>query len=276
MDAKPLKRPTLLILGRDLTVSRNIRKLFHNHFNALLCTSSTEALAIAQVRRVHVFICIQQTATDEKDGVDVLRRVGEVSPHTSQILMAALSDFDKILDAVNRGDAFRVINKPWKVAKLKAAVYDLAKQSLQQNHQAQQSQSEDESEGSGQQKILVLDSDGDTCKITRSAVADNAQIYDARTLRRAIHIFNREPISILVTELQIGGTDITKALAQIKESKPGLLILAVTANKDVASLLNLMNQGMIFRYLPKPVSSRLMQKTLATAMRRLGLVLEEA
>ena len=58
------------------------------------------------------------------DGIDFLIKVKEASPNTVRIMLTGHGDFDKAMDAVNRGHIFRFLQKPCPMDILKAALED--------------------------------------------------------------------------------------------------------------------------------------------------------
>lgn len=57
-------------------------------------------------------------------GIDLLSRIKEVSPHTVKIMMTASADLATTLAAINSGEVFRFVLKPWKKAEMLRAVKD--------------------------------------------------------------------------------------------------------------------------------------------------------
>jgi response regulator RpfG family c-di-GMP phosphodiesterase len=58
------------------------------------------------------------------NGLELLARVKEVSPHTVKIMMTGNADLPTTLSAINNGEVFRFVVKPWKDAEMVKAVKD--------------------------------------------------------------------------------------------------------------------------------------------------------
>lgn len=56
------------------------------------------------------------------NGVELLSRLREKNPNAVRLMLTAASDFKVALEAVNRGEVFRLLAKPWRLDDLKAAV----------------------------------------------------------------------------------------------------------------------------------------------------------
>lgn len=74
-------------------------------------TSAAAALGTLLTEPVDVVICDYRMP--EMDGVELLRRVRELQPHTGRILLSGTTDLSFLLQAVNQAAVGRVLRKPW-------------------------------------------------------------------------------------------------------------------------------------------------------------------
>lgn len=74
-------------------------------------TSAAAALGTLLTEPVDVVICDYRMP--EMDGVELLRRVRELQPHTGRILLSGNTDLSFLLNAVNQAAVARVLRKPW-------------------------------------------------------------------------------------------------------------------------------------------------------------------
>ncbi len=56
------------------------------------------------------------------NGVELLRQVRQTNPHAVRVMFTALSDMSVAQRAVNDGEVFRLLSKPWQLAELKSAI----------------------------------------------------------------------------------------------------------------------------------------------------------
>lgn len=56
------------------------------------------------------------------NGVELLTRLRDANPEAVRLLLTAASDFKVAMDAVNRGQVFRLLAKPWRLEDFRAAV----------------------------------------------------------------------------------------------------------------------------------------------------------
>lgn len=83
-------------------------------------TSAAAALGTLLTEPVDVVICDYRMP--EMDGVELLRRVRELQPHTGRILLSGSTDLSFLLQAVNQAAVARVLRKPWADEELLEAV----------------------------------------------------------------------------------------------------------------------------------------------------------
>lgn len=74
-------------------------------------TSAAAALGTLLTEPVDVVICDYRMP--EMNGVELLRRVRELQPHTGRILLSGSTDLSFLLHAVNQAAVARVLCKPW-------------------------------------------------------------------------------------------------------------------------------------------------------------------
>ncbi|MDO9092024.1 MAG: response regulator [Rubrivivax sp.] len=83
-------------------------------------TSAAAALGTLLTEPVDAVICDYRMP--EMDGVELLRRVRELQPHTGRILLSGATDLSFLLHAVNQAAVARVLRKPWVDEELLEAV----------------------------------------------------------------------------------------------------------------------------------------------------------
>ena len=56
------------------------------------------------------------------NGVELMHALRDSNPMAVRLLMTAANDFKVAIDAVNRGEVYRLLSKPWQLHELKACV----------------------------------------------------------------------------------------------------------------------------------------------------------
>ncbi|MBA3582597.1 MAG: response regulator [Gammaproteobacteria bacterium] len=260
--------PTLLLLDDEERILRSLRMLFRNEYQILTATSGQEALALLEKHNVQVLLSDQRMPN--MTGVEVLRKARDISPTTMRILLTGYSDFEAVMNSVNEGEVFRFLRKPWSIDTLKSAVAEAATaaQETAQLLRSTPQTTEPIISSDGKVNILILDEDKETLHAINDMALQHINIFCARTLREAFEIIAKHDIAILISELVINQQDISGTIKALRKHKPSLLAIVVTSFSDVTSLIDLINQGQVYRYLPKPVSSGLLQRAISTSLIR--------
>ena len=90
--------------------------------NILTASSALEALKLVEEQSVAVVV--SDNEMPGMRGIELLSRIKEISPHTVKIMMTGSADLAVTLAAINRGEVFRFVLKPWKKAEMLRAVKD--------------------------------------------------------------------------------------------------------------------------------------------------------
>jgi response regulator RpfG family c-di-GMP phosphodiesterase len=113
--------PTILIVDADPVVLNALKEtLEREKHHVVACSSPLKALALLEDRSFAVIISDQRMP--EMQGLDFLIESRRLHPHTSRILVTAVLSLPTIVDAVNRGEIFRFVAKPWLREELLATV----------------------------------------------------------------------------------------------------------------------------------------------------------
>lgn len=79
----------------------------------------------ADLLRSHaVSVLVSDNHMPGGSGVDLLARARVIQPDTARILLTGYADLETALDAINRGEVFRFVLKPWNEAEILSVVQD--------------------------------------------------------------------------------------------------------------------------------------------------------
>jgi response regulator RpfG family c-di-GMP phosphodiesterase len=112
---------TILIVDDEPVVLAALQQtLERERFHVVACSSPTKALAILNERDFAVIISDQKMP--EMLGLDFLIESRRIRPYASRILITAVLSLPTIVDAINKGEIFRFVAKPWLREELIATV----------------------------------------------------------------------------------------------------------------------------------------------------------
>ncbi len=112
---------SILIVDDEPVVLGALKEtLEREKYQVVACTSPLKALAILEERDFAVIISDQRMP--EMLGLDFLVESRRLRPHASRILITAVLSLPTIVDAINKGEIFRFVAKPWLREELLATV----------------------------------------------------------------------------------------------------------------------------------------------------------
>jgi two-component system, NtrC family, response regulator AtoC len=106
-----VKRYPILVVDDEQDNLDAFRFNFRKTFDILTATSGPEALSILAEKDVAVIVTDQRMP--KMTGVELLREVRTKTPETVGIILTAFTDVDVLVEAINLGQVYRYITKPW-------------------------------------------------------------------------------------------------------------------------------------------------------------------
>jgi len=123
MPIKGRVQETVLFVDDERSYLAYTSGIFENRgLNILTANSALEALELVQHQSVAVVV--SDNEMPGMRGVELLTRIKEISPHTVKIMMTGSADLATTLAAINSGEVFRFVLKPWKKPEMLRAVKD--------------------------------------------------------------------------------------------------------------------------------------------------------
>ncbi len=109
-----MEKRTVLFVDDDEKILKSLKRtLADEPYKTLFAESGKEALKILQKKQVHVIVTDMRMP--EMDGLELLKILKNKHPHVIRLVLSAYSDKDTLLAAINHGEIFRYITKPWKL-----------------------------------------------------------------------------------------------------------------------------------------------------------------
>ncbi|MCP4701757.1 MAG: response regulator [Gammaproteobacteria bacterium] len=264
------EKTTVLLVDDEQRILRSLKMLFRSEYKVLTAPSGSEALDIIKHNTVHVIVSDQRMPV--MAGAELLRQVKEASPNTMRLLLTGYSDLKAVTDSVNEGEIFRYINKPWDNENIKATVAKAAEIALSQVNVPPEPPPETQQVPSAKkisEKIgfLVIDEDKLSYETVKRVVGEKYSVKWGASLDEAFEILANENIVIVISEVKIKGEDITNPLKNLKRLYPEIITLVLTSFQDTKALIELINQGQIYRFLPKPILTKLLAQSIQASLR---------
>jgi response regulator RpfG family c-di-GMP phosphodiesterase len=110
----------VLYVDDELNNINSFKATFRRDFNVFIASSGKEGLEILQKNSIPVIITDQRMP--EMTGVEFLVEVLKFYPETIRVLLTGYSDLNAVVDAVNKGQIFYYVNKPWDEQQLRIII----------------------------------------------------------------------------------------------------------------------------------------------------------
>lgn len=127
---------TVLFVDDEEKILKSLeRGMLDEPCRSLFATSGKEALEILEKEDVHVLVTDMRMP--EMSGLDLLRIVKEKYPHVVRLVLSGYTQVGTLLTAINQGEIYRFLTKPWKLEEeFKSVIQDAL-----EHYDAQQGQS---------------------------------------------------------------------------------------------------------------------------------------
>ena len=84
---------------------------YRRYYNIFTALSAEEGLKILETEDIHVLITDQRMP--KTTGVEFLESILDIHPHPTRMILTGYSDIDAVVDAINKGQVYRFVSKPW-------------------------------------------------------------------------------------------------------------------------------------------------------------------
>jgi DNA-binding NtrC family response regulator len=119
------KHPILLV-DDEPEILFSLRGLLRREFDLHTAQSGAEALEILRRQPIHVIMTDQRMP--EMTGVELLRRARGECPEAIRLVFTGYADIKSVVDAINQGQIYRYLTKPWDPDELCAVLHEACAQ----------------------------------------------------------------------------------------------------------------------------------------------------
>ena len=117
-------RPKVLVIDDEQSSLNAIFRTLRRDFDVLMSLSGHAALEILKSQQIEVILADQRMP--EMTGVEFFNKAKALQPETIRILITGYTDIEAIVQAINEGQIFYYINKPWEPDDLRIVVRQAA------------------------------------------------------------------------------------------------------------------------------------------------------
>ncbi|HHB91836.1 MAG TPA: response regulator [Thioploca sp.] len=251
----------LLFVDDEKQILIPLKAMFKREYTVFTAISGSNALEIITNNSIQIIVSDQRMP--EMQGIELLSKVKKISPKTVRILLTGYADLSAVVASVNTGEIFRFIEKPWNNERLKNTIEAAANIYSKQDGVKIFDDLVPQKLG-----ILLVDDNFDTCAIIHRLFGDKHSVFCANNMLEALSILGQQNIAVLITETNVKGEEMTTLIHVLKETYPLTVVVILTTQADAHLVVRLINEGQIFRYLPKPVENHVLEFSINAALKR--------
>lgn len=116
------------------------------------------------------------------------------------------------------------------------------------------------------EKVLVIDDSPVMYNKIKSLFVSKYDVSFADDLESATEQLAQNDIAVAVCDTKLNGVDIAPIIKTLKQTSPELVSIVITSFQDTGMLIDLINEGQIYRCLPKPISTNMLDKSVRHAI----------
>ncbi|MEW6427861.1 MAG: response regulator [Thermodesulfobacteriota bacterium] len=114
--------PTILFVDDEVNILRTLQRLFMDDAYDIVTAASGDA-ALALLRDgLRPAVVVSDQRMPGMDGAELLAEVRRLQPDCTRIILTGYADINAAVDAINLGEVYRYILKPWENEELKLAI----------------------------------------------------------------------------------------------------------------------------------------------------------
>lgn len=263
---KPSSLPKVLCVDDEPAMLRALRLQLGREFEVAVATDAVQALALLRGDRFDVILSDQRMPG--LCGTEFLQRAKVLAPHAVRLLMTGYADFNAVVSALNEGDVFRFVSKPWDPLKLLASVQEAARLArMSRMGWADFQDTRPRSLGDALPELLLVQADAGLaaqCEAASEGLASPIVAHDAAD---ALTLLAQRRVALVLLHAP-GPADGALALARaLRRRRPRPAVVVCSAARDTAGLQRLINNGLVHRFLPLPTTPDRLRRLLETALR---------
>ena len=110
----------LLVIDDEVEITKTLFRQFRRKYNVFVANSAESALPIMEEKNIQVVLSDQRMPG--MTGVDFFSKIKDRYPDALRLLITGYSDIEAVVGAINEGQVFRYVTKPWNPKELNSVI----------------------------------------------------------------------------------------------------------------------------------------------------------
>jgi len=203
------QQPTILVVDDNKDLLETFAMILKRR-GFTVETADNGAIAVDKFKEQDFDVTLMDIVMPEMNGVEALRKIREMQPEATVILMTAYSEDELINMAIDEG-VQRIVHKPIRIDQLVSLMKEAA----------------------ATQPILIVDDDADICQtLMRALEMEGHQVLTAGSGEEAIQIAQEKTCRIALIDVKLPQIDGLQTLLRLKEINPRLRTIMMTGFRN--------------------------------------------
>jgi two-component system response regulator HydG len=223
-------KPTILVVDDNQDLLETFAMILKRR--GYRVQTATDGLsAVNKFKEQDFDVTLMDIVMPEMNGVDAFKKIKEIQPEATIILMTAYSDEELIQNAKNEG-VCKIIHKPIHVDQLIELINETA----------------------GSQPILIVDDDADICEtLTQILESQGFEVASASSGEEAVTMTKDTSFQIAFIDVKLPKIDGLETLLRLKEINPDIIVIMMTGfRNEVKEALDKAQEASAITCLYKP------------------------
>lgn len=104
-------RASILVVDDEVRALESIHRILDEHFDIHVAQNTSDALEILQREWIQVLLCDHRMP--DMTGITFCQKIRSEYPDIVRLIISGYSDAEGIIEALNKGDIYQYITKPW-------------------------------------------------------------------------------------------------------------------------------------------------------------------
>lgn len=110
----------VLYVDDEQTNLFSFKASFRRDFKVFTAISGQDGIDIVEKENIQVIVSDQRMPG--MTGIEMLQKIKETHPEPIRILLTGYADINAVIDAINEGEVYRYVTKPWNTNELKTII----------------------------------------------------------------------------------------------------------------------------------------------------------
>jgi len=129
-----IEKSSILYVDDEEISLKYFKNFFNEKFPIITASNANDGYKIIQENPDKIAVLLTDQKMPGTKGVELLEKTRKLNPAITRILVTAYSEIQAAIEAVNKGNIFRYISKPWDIVELEKMLNEALNEHVLQNN----------------------------------------------------------------------------------------------------------------------------------------------